>query len=45
MKNVVDGEALVGSRQNVYFVELGGPQEHGFAIRVLGELRRMLIRT
>ncbi len=34
---VVGGEALMGSRQNVYFVELDGPQERGYVIQVLGE--------
>lgn len=34
---VVGGEALMGSRQNVYFVELDGPQERTYLIQVLGE--------
>jgi secondary thiamine-phosphate synthase enzyme len=32
-----DGQVLLGSRQQVYLVELDGPQTRGFVIQVMGE--------
>jgi secondary thiamine-phosphate synthase enzyme len=32
-----DGSVVLGSRQNIYLVELDGPQLRGFAVQVLGE--------
>lgn len=34
---VSEGKALLGGRQNVYFVELDGPQERTMVIQVMGE--------
>lgn len=34
---VAEGRALLGERQNVYFVELDGPQERTIFIQVMGE--------
>ena len=31
------GEVVLGSRQEVYFVELDGPQTRGFVVQVMGE--------
>ena len=32
-----DGQAVLGSRQHIYLVELDGPQTRGFVIQVMGE--------
>jgi secondary thiamine-phosphate synthase enzyme len=32
-----DGQAVLGSRQQIYLVELDGPQTRGFVIQVMGE--------
>jgi secondary thiamine-phosphate synthase enzyme len=32
-----DGSLVLGSRQNIYLVELDGPQLRGFTIQILGE--------
>ena len=32
-----DGSLMLGSRQNIYLVELDGPQLRGFTVQVLGE--------
>ena len=34
---VVNGELLTGGRQNIYLVELDGPQERSYVIQILGE--------
>jgi len=34
---VAEGRALLGERQNVYFVELDGPQARTIFIQVMGE--------
>jgi secondary thiamine-phosphate synthase enzyme len=34
---IEDGKIQKGSRQNIYFVELDGPQERTFIIQVMGE--------
>ena len=32
-----DGALVLGSRQNIYLVELDGPQLRGFVVQILGE--------
>ena len=32
-----DGSLVLGSRQNIYLVELDGPQLRGFTVQILGE--------
>ena len=32
-----DGQAVLGSRQQIYLAELDGPQTRGFVIQVMGE--------
>jgi len=32
-----DGQAVLGSRQQIYLVELDGPQARGFVVQVMGE--------
>jgi len=32
-----DGQAVLGSRQHIYLVELDGPQTRGFVIQVMGD--------
>ncbi len=34
---VADGKLLIGSRQNIYLVELDGPQRRRIVIQVIGE--------
>jgi secondary thiamine-phosphate synthase enzyme len=31
------GEIMLGSRQNIYLVELDGPQTRGLAVQIMGE--------
>jgi secondary thiamine-phosphate synthase enzyme len=32
-----DGEMMLGPRQNIYLVELDGPQARGLAVQIMGE--------
>ena len=32
-----EGEIVLGARQNIYLVELDGPQQRGLAVQILGE--------